>query len=536
MLEQWKIEELLGEGSYGKVYKVSRNEFGYTYYSALKVITIPRDPSDIRSVTESGMDKESVTVYFHGMVENIVKEFALMTKLRGNTNIVSCEDYEVVQHKDGIGWDIYIRMELLMPLLDYVKEYQLKTEDIIKLGIDICNALEVCQRYGIVHRDIKPANIFISEVGAFKLGDFGIARKLENASEGLSKKGTYTYMAPEVYKGESYDATVDIYSLGLVLYRYLNNNRMPFLPPYPQQITYSDNEKATMLRMSGAEMPFPCNASKRLARIMLKAAAYRPEDRYQRASEMKAELEELLGRMKTGEIESANVKQTVERKEAADAKKKVKEEEKDPKKGGNKGIIMGIVAAIVVIFIGLGIAFWILHTNSEHNEQISDTKRKGIEEKAENDKQMDKQIDTQKNTDKLTSEMITGEWRGSYIGMSNDKKTEKEIAIYIGECDEAGNVKGVAEIEGGDAGYYYWEGTVDFESGKFSFERRDWLSENPDKLKKLTYSMEYITEIQSFQGYIVSDPERTIQLHKAEDSIALKEYWMNREELIKEFN
>ena len=121
----------------------------------------------------------------------------------------------------GIGWDILIQMELLTPLNQYIRDHVVTRQDVIRLGIDLCKALELCQKYNIIHRDVKPENIFISETGDFKLGDFGIARTVEKTTSGLSKKGTYTYMAPEVYKGEAYGTTVDIYSLGIVLYRLL---------------------------------------------------------------------------------------------------------------------------------------------------------------------------------------------------------------------------------------------------------------------------------------------------------------------------
>ncbi|MCR4655916.1 MAG: protein kinase [Lachnospiraceae bacterium] len=93
---------------------------------------------------------------------------------------------------------------------------------VLKLGVDICSALEICAMKKVIHRDIKPENIFINEFGDYKLGDFGVARKLENVAGALSQKGTYNYMAPEVEKGTSYNETVDLYSLGLVLYRFLN--------------------------------------------------------------------------------------------------------------------------------------------------------------------------------------------------------------------------------------------------------------------------------------------------------------------------
>ncbi len=290
----WKIESLIGEGSFGKVYKIIKEELGYTYDSALKVIRIPQSQSEVTSIKNQGMSDESVTMYFKSMVEELVSEFALMSKFRGTSNIVSYEDHVIEENKDSFGWTIYIRMELLTPMYEYLRENKLSVRDVIKLGIDICQALELCQKYNIIHRDIKPENIFVSKFNDYKLGDFGIARQLEKTSSGLSKKGTYTYMAPEIYKGMPYNSTVDIYSLGIVLYSFLNNNRTPFLPPFPQTIRYTDKEKANVLRMSGKELPKPQNAKGRLAEIVLKACAYNPAERYESAYEMRKALETVI--------------------------------------------------------------------------------------------------------------------------------------------------------------------------------------------------------------------------------------------------
>ena len=298
----WRVEKFIGEGSFGKVYSIVREEFGHRYESALKVIHIPQNSSEYETIKNEGMSDDSVTAYFKSMVEEIVEEFALMSRLKGNTNIVSYEDHAVVPMKDRFGWEIFIRMELLTPLYKYLKDNTLSIRQVIQLGIDMCQALEVCQRYNIIHRDIKPENIFVSDLGKFKLGDFGIAKQLDKTLSGLSKKGTYTYMAPEVYKGMPYNSTVDIYSLGIVLYRFLNNNRTPFLPPYPQTIKYSDKEKANVLRMSGKAMPKPCNAEGRLAEIVLKACSYNPEDRYESAVEFKEALQAILYSEKEAKI------------------------------------------------------------------------------------------------------------------------------------------------------------------------------------------------------------------------------------------
>ena len=291
VLDGWNIMRLLGEGSYGKVFEIERSEFGQTYRAALKVITVPQSSAEVRSVISEGMSVSQAEAYFHGIVEELMHEFSIMFKLKGTANIVSCEDLRVLEHPDGIGWDILIRMELLHPLLPYVYQHPMARRDIIRLGIDICKALELCQRYNIIHRDIKPENIFISDNGDYKLGDFGIARTIERTSSGLSKKGTYSYMAPEVYAGKEYGFSVDTYSLGLVLYRMLNKNRGPFLPQPPEAITYDNREQALARRVSGEPLPRPFYGEGRLGEIVLKACAFDPKDRYSSPQQLRQELE-----------------------------------------------------------------------------------------------------------------------------------------------------------------------------------------------------------------------------------------------------
>ena len=294
VLDGWNITRLLGEGSYGKVFEIERSEFGQTYRAALKVITVPQSSAEVRSVISEGMSVSQAEAYFHGIVEELMHEFSIMFKLKGTANIVSCEDLRVLEHPDGIGWDILIRMELLHPLLPYVYEHPMARRDIIRLGIDICKALELCQRYNVIHRDIKPENIFISDNGDYKLGDFGIARTIERTTSGLSKKGTYSYMAPEVYAGKEYGFSVDTYSLGLVLYRMLNKNRGPFLPQPPEAITFSSREQALARRMSGEPLPRPFYGEGRLGEIVLKACAFDPKDRYSSPQQLRQELEAIL--------------------------------------------------------------------------------------------------------------------------------------------------------------------------------------------------------------------------------------------------
>ena len=290
---EWRIEKIIGRGSYGRVYKAIRADNNVESFAAIKVISIPSDMSEVDSFRSEGVDLDGTKTFFREIVNDCVSEIQLMQYFKGIQNIVSIEDYKVLE-KEDIGWDIYIRMELLTPFNTYICDRKMTEQEVIKLGCDICTALEICRKKEIIHRDIKPENIFVNEFGDFKLGDFGIARKLENLTGGLSAKGTPNYMAPEVANNTYYDARVDIYSLGLLLYSLLNKNRMPFLSSEKQLQSPSDRRSALERRMKGEKFPVPCEASPEMADLIIKACAFDPEERFASATDMKSALYDVL--------------------------------------------------------------------------------------------------------------------------------------------------------------------------------------------------------------------------------------------------
>ena len=291
---EWKTVRVIGRGSFGTVYEIRRMLVdGTVETAAMKVITLPQNPGDVEELRGEGYDDESITATFQSHLKSIVAEYTLMRKLDGSANVVNCKDIRYIQHDDGMGWDIFIRMELLTPLLKALPD-SIDEKTVVKLARDICAALVLCKRYGIVHRDIKPQNIFISANGDYKLGDFGIAKTVEKTMGG-TKIGTYKYMAPEVYNNQPYGSAADIYSLGLVMYWLLNERRMPFMPLPPAKILAGQDEAARQRRLSGEPLPTPAHGSTELKRIVLKACAYDPKERYHTADEMLADLNALGG-------------------------------------------------------------------------------------------------------------------------------------------------------------------------------------------------------------------------------------------------
>lgn len=291
---EWEIEKQIGRGSFGVVYQAVRRDSNLTSRAAIKIISIPQDEGELESLRADGLNLQASRAYLKEIVDEFINEIKVMEPFKGIQNIVSIEDYKVIEKTDQVGWDIYIRMELLTPFHTYICDKSLTEEEVIRLGCDICTALDICAQRNIIHRDIKPENIFVNSFGNFKLGDFGTARKMENLFGGLSQKGTYNYMAPEVISGMDYDARVDVYSLGLVLYRLMNGNRLPFLSE-KQLLSPGERQGAFERRIRGEALPAPCNASKEMAEVILKACAYKPEERFENAAQMRRALQQING-------------------------------------------------------------------------------------------------------------------------------------------------------------------------------------------------------------------------------------------------
>ena len=281
----WKIVKYLGGGAYGKVYEIERNVSGVQEKAALKIVSRPKDVNEIDDYYANGYDQESIIASYENEIRDYVQEYRLMKELQGQSNIVSCDDFTVVPHENGIGGDIFIRMELLTSLQQILKDRMLSIEEIIKLGKDISRALILCESKNIIHRDIKPVNIMVSQFGDFKLGDFGVSKIMDHETH-ATVMGTPEYEAPEIMHMEKYGQAVDIYSLGITLYWLLNNRRMPFIGA-DEQITPARRSEAMEKRYAGKEkLPKPKNGSKRLKEIVLKACEYDPANRYAFAQEM----------------------------------------------------------------------------------------------------------------------------------------------------------------------------------------------------------------------------------------------------------
>ena len=153
----------------------------------------------------------------------------------------------------------------------------------LDFSCQICNAVDHAHKVGVLHRDLRPGNMLVSDTGMLKVTDFGTSRFLEIAAHGTTVIGSPPYMAPEQFYGKAVFAS-DVYSIGVTMYQMLTGE-LPYATPAPADIErLIRGELVTAPRVKNNRIPKAVNDS------VLKALAADPTHRYQRASDLLADL------------------------------------------------------------------------------------------------------------------------------------------------------------------------------------------------------------------------------------------------------
>jgi len=292
----YTVSEKLGSGAFGTVYKVIKTNAAGQYVRALKHITIPTEKQYNSVLNSMGGDLSKADSYFSQMLNNIVSEIRILNDLseKGVQHIIRYYENDIVVTDTPRRYDIFILMEYLTPLEEYIQGQDFLVRDVVRLGLDVLHGLQSCHNNGVIHRDIKDDNIFVSEKGEYRIGDFGVSKVLKDSSKAESLKGTPNFLAPEIYLGkEGYTKSVDLYSLGIVLYRLLNYSRNPFLPRFPEQYFAQDEDAAFEERMSGKTPELPLLGGEAIGHIIVKAISNSSE-RFQTADEFINALESAI--------------------------------------------------------------------------------------------------------------------------------------------------------------------------------------------------------------------------------------------------
>lgn len=288
-----ELEREIGRGKYGVVY--SGKMLNGNRNCAVKVISLPTPELEEKLRDIYGDNEYAIENAVREMAAKFENEIKSMSRLGGlnadgSRNIIRMYNHMLVQ--EGMYSYIIISMELALPLKRFLARENFTLGKVIQISYETAKGLKVCHEESIIHRDIKEDNLFIGADGRIKIGDFGVA----NISGGeVSKKtegvGTPHYMAPEIKHNAEYDQTVDVYSLGIVMYMLLNENKPPF---YSNRV---DEHTAYQRRMAGEPLPNPMHAPKPLADIIRKCCSYDPRYRYRDIDLLLRDLDNLRNNM-----------------------------------------------------------------------------------------------------------------------------------------------------------------------------------------------------------------------------------------------
>lgn len=260
-ISHYKILEKLGSGGMGVVYKAE--DLKLKRLVALKFL-----PPDLTR------DEEAKERFIHE---------AQAAAALDHPNI--CDIHEIGETEGG---QLFIVMAYYEgeTLKKKVSSNQLSVDSVIDMAIQVAQGLAQAHEHGITHRDIKPANVMITNDGVAKILDFGLAKLAGQI--GLTKAGTtlgtVAYMSPEQTHGQEVDHRADVWAFGVMLYEMLTG-QLPFKGEYEQAVIYSIlNEEPEPPAVLRAEAPME------LERIILKALAKKPAERYQHVDELLADL------------------------------------------------------------------------------------------------------------------------------------------------------------------------------------------------------------------------------------------------------
>ena len=289
LLRGMTVEARIASGNGVACYELTHKQSGQRF--VLKHISLPASEEKLEALLLSGAyaDRDEAGRYYQHMAEDLVREIRCNRALSECPNILRFLSYQLIPRENSVGYDLYTITARKQSLQQFRQENAMSHLMALNLGIDICTALEAIHEAGFVFQDLCPGNIFLDEAGRFLLGDFGLAPMQDMQYSSLPEQYLSEYSAPElggVLTG--LNPTIDIYSLGMLLYRIYNGYHAPF---EDEQTGVSASEER---RRAGEALPAPLYADYELAGILGKACAFDPAERYQTPAELREALSDYM--------------------------------------------------------------------------------------------------------------------------------------------------------------------------------------------------------------------------------------------------
>ncbi len=249
----------------------------------VKVISVPASQKQLDALLLTGAYKDAgaAAEYFKTLAEDMVKEARLLLQLSKLEGFLPYEGWQIVPMEGSdLGYDVYLLGSYKRSLEKFLRRNAMTHLGAVNLGIDLCAALSLCRRAGVIYTDLKPANIFISGQREYRIGDLGFSKLSAMKYTSLPRQYVSRYTPPELHDPfATLNPTVDIYAVGMILYQIYNNGELPFSTKAPLRI-----------------LPAPLNADYEMAEIIQKACHPNPRERYQTPTQMGQALASYLQR------------------------------------------------------------------------------------------------------------------------------------------------------------------------------------------------------------------------------------------------
>lgn len=235
----------------------------------VKIISLPPTSAQLEAMLLAGAfaDEASAVKYYEDRANDYIREIEVLQQLSRQEGFIPCCGYQSVSSEEHIGFDVYILNKYMRSLERQFTKKPITHLEALNMSLDICSALAACRRSGYIYANLKPTNIFVTENGEYKISDLGFIHMSGLKYAALPENCISAYTPPEIVDAySSVNDTLDVYALGMILYRIFSGDVLP--------------------ESKEAPLPPPQYADEELASIILKACSVNPEERWRDPAQM----------------------------------------------------------------------------------------------------------------------------------------------------------------------------------------------------------------------------------------------------------
>lgn len=375
LLPDWTLSYLISESGNEKIYRAEKETGSGTKHAIIRAVFLPCTENRFETLKKELGDESALREYTAKKLNECKREFTFIRSMAGKKGWLRLRESYDISNVNSTQALVVARFDDARSIDDFIKTNGFTQGAVLKLGMDMCIALERGRKMGKIHGLLKPEYVFVDENCNFKVAkvDINVAESGKYPDYPLNE---LAFAAPHTDKLAYVD---DVYSVGLMMYYYLNDRKLPFENELPR-------DEAIKKRLSGAKLPPASHEIAGVTDIIEAACKFDKAQRYKTPYAMRKEIENIYFRMQKkieeDEIkESARQKQlaangnTEKEKDISANRERVPDEDDIRLKNERKKKTVFAVCAVAVIFV-LGVIFagFYTHTRALKNRDVANHK------------------------------------------------------------------------------------------------------------------------------------------------------------------